>query len=267
MKSRIRGLEEDLERLSSVRSTQRSARIRSGIPCVSVVGYTNAGKSTLLNCLTDAGVLSEDKLFATLDPTTRQFTLPSGKKILLTDTVGFIRNLPHHLISAFKSTLDEAVLADVLLIVCDASDENLASQLDVTRQLLCDLGAAEKPMLFVFNKCDAVSDPARLNELKHIAVSADEKCVFISALTGDGIDEFSAALDSIIASGKRRIRLSVPISDGGVLSSVYKLCENVEVEYTNELINIVAVADAKSAGQLKRFIVGYDSVFGNGELA
>ena len=266
LKSRIRSLEEDLERLSSVRSTQRSARIRSGIPCVSVVGYTNAGKSTLLNYLTDAGVLSEDKLFATLDPTTRQYVLPSGKKILITDTVGFIRNLPHHLISAFKSTLDEAVLADVLLIVCDASDENLSSQIDVTRQLLCDLGAAEKPKIFVFNKCDAVKDPERLTELRRIAVSADEKSVFISALNGEGIDELSSALDSVIAAGKRRIRLSVPVSDGGVLSTVYKLCENVETEYTDEFINISAVADSKSAGQLKRYVVDYDSVFGNGEL-
>lgn len=265
LKTRIRNLEDNIEKLDAVRSTQRSARVRSGIPCVSVVGYTNAGKSTLLNRLTDAGVLSEDKLFATLDPTTRQFELPSGKKILLTDTVGFIRNLPHHLISAFKSTLDEAVLADVLLIVCDASDENIASQLDVTRQLLFDLGASDKRMLFVFNKCDAVSDSARLSELKRIAGSSDDRYVFISALTGEGIDEFASTLDDIISAGKKRIELSIPIAEGNVLSSVYKLCENVEIEYTDEDIKVKATSDVKSAGQLKRYIAGYESVFGNGE--
>ena len=135
MKTRVLHLEEELRRVEKNRNTIRSARERSGICKCAIVGYTNAGKSTLMNALTDAGIFAEDKLFATLDPTTRQFMLPGGTKILLTDTVGFIRNLPHHLIKAFKSTLDEAVWADVLMIVCDASDEDFAAHLEVTEKL------------------------------------------------------------------------------------------------------------------------------------
>ncbi len=262
LKTRIRSLEEDIERLGQIRKTQRSARERGGIPCCAVVGYTNAGKSTLLNKLTDAGILSEDKLFATLDPTTRQYTLPSGKKILLTDTVGFIRKLPHHLISAFKSTLDEAVYADALIIVCDASDENLASQMEVTRDTLYDLGASEKPTLIVFNKCDKVADRDLLMSYKGLADSADEKSVFISAATGDGIDEFAAKLEEILSSEKKHIVLKIPFSESGVVSSVYKTCENVDVSYGNEEITVYAVADRKSAGQLKKYISDYDEIFG-----
>lgn len=266
MKSRIHNLEEEIERIAAVRSTQRASRERGGIPCCAVVGYTNAGKSTLLNRLTDADILSEDKLFATLDPTTRQYFLPSGKKILLTDTVGFIRNLPHHLISAFRSTLDEAVFADVLIIVCDASDENLSDQLEVTRTTLSDLGAAGKPTLIVFNKCDAIEDDSILMSYKALAGKADEKCVFISARTGDGIDSFASALEDLLSAGKRYVTLRIPLSDGAVLSSVYKSCENVSVEYLPDSIEVTALADAKSAGQLRRYIENYEALFGKAEV-
>lgn len=261
LKTRIRSLEDDIERLKAVRMTQRSSRERGGIPCCAVVGYTNAGKSTLLNKLTDADILAEDKLFATLDPTTRQYILPSGKKILLTDTVGFIRKLPHHLISAFKSTLDEAVFADVLIIVCDASDENLPSQMEVTRDTLSDLGAVGKPTLIVFNKCDAIKDEGSLLTLKGLASGADEKAVFISALTGDGLDSFAKTLEELLSDGKRRIELEIPHSQSGVVSTVYRICEDVEVDYANDVIKITATADRKSTGQLKKYVVDYDSVF------
>ena len=219
----------------------------------------------MLNKLTDAGILSEDKLFATLDPTTRKFALPSGKTVLLTDTVGFIRNLPHHLISSFKSTLDEAVYADVLIIVCDASDENLSSQMDVTRNTLSELGAVAKPTLVVFNKCDAVKDPDVLMSLKRLSSGADEKCVFISALNGDGLDEFAASLEELIRGGKRMITLSIPHSDAGVLSTVYRIMENVSVEYTEDGMTVSALSDEKSAGQLKKYVVGYSDLYPDAE--
>jgi hypothetical protein len=145
-------LEDALEELAKNRAVQRNSRDRSGIFKVAIAGYTNAGKSTLLNHLTDAGILAEDKLFATLDPTTRKFELPNGEEILLTDTVGFIRNLPHHLIRAFRSTLDEVCYADAILVVVDASDPESMAQIDVTRHLIDELGASDKPVLFVYNQ-------------------------------------------------------------------------------------------------------------------
>ena len=154
VKRRIDALEAELSELAKNRAVQRGGRDRSGIFKVAIAGYTNAGKSTLLNFLTDAGILAENKLFATLDPTTRRYALPSGEEILLTDTVGFIRNLPHHLIRAFRSTLDEVCFADAILVVIDASDPESDAQTAVTRRLIEELGAADKPALFVYNKCD-----------------------------------------------------------------------------------------------------------------
>ena len=261
LKERIKALSDELERVNANRKIQRASRERSEIPCIAVVGYTNAGKSTLLNRLTDADIFAEDKLFATLDPTTRKYTLPSGRRVLITDTVGFIRNLPHHLISSFKSTLDEAVYADALMIVCDASDVNLSSQMEVTRKTLSDLGAVDKPTLIVFNKCDAVHDEDELIALRHIASCADEECVFISAATGEGIDELAEKLDLILSAGKKHITMKIPLSDGKVVSSVYKICEDVNVEYLADHIEVTAVADAKGAGQLKSYIEDYDALF------
>ena len=152
VRRRITALEAELEAMERTRMTMRASRDRSGVPKVAIVGYTNAGKSTLLNRLTDAGILAEDKLFATLDPTTRKFTLPGGTPILLTDTVGFIRKLPHQLVKAFRSTLEEAVYADILILLADASDPESAEQIAVTEQTLTELGAGGKPMLYVFNK-------------------------------------------------------------------------------------------------------------------
>lgn len=261
LKDRVAALENELKRIDNVRTTMRRQRERDGIPKCAIVGYTNAGKSTLLNLLTDAGILAEDKLFATLDATTRRYTLPGGAKILLTDTVGFIRRLPHHLIKAFKSTLDEAVFADMLMIVADASDPDLVSQLNVTHSTLAELGALGKPTVVVFNKCDRAVDRDTLLGLKALASDADEKCVFISALTGDGVDTLAKCLEEMTTAQKKRVELEIPHSDSKVVNTVYRICDNVDVSYNENGISVSAVCDRKSAGQLSKYIKDYDILF------
>ena len=215
LRSRIAALEEELENLRKNREIQRNQRTRSGVFKVAIAGYTNAGKSTLLNRMTDAGILAEDKLFATLDPTTRQYTLPSGKKILLTDTVGFIRNLPTHLIKAFRSTLDEVCYADALVIVADSSDPECEAQLRVTDGLLEELGAKGKPTLYLMNKCDKES--ALLPSLEH----KDDRVLFVSALTGRGIADLIGTLEELASSGKVQWDLLIPQDKMGLVSELY----------------------------------------------
>ncbi len=251
MMRRIRALEAQIAEMDKNRKTMRASRDRSGICEVAIVGYTNAGKSTLLNRLTDAGILAEDKLFATLDPTTRKFILPSGEPILLTDTVGFINKLPHHLIRAFRSTLEEACQADVLLILTDASDPNFRDQLRVTEELLTDLGAVGKPILYVFNKCDR-----GLAELGRIGVEAPaDNVVYISAKTGQGVDAMVARLEEIVSAGKRRVTYRIPNADGGALNTLYRFATVEDVEYGAEFMTVVALADAKARGMMRRYAV------------
>lgn len=250
VKRRMDALEAELEELASNRETQRAARDRSGIFKFAIAGYTNAGKSTLLNLLTDAGILAEDKLFATLDPTTRKYVLPSGTQVLLTDTVGFIRNLPHHLIKAFKSTLDEVVCADAIIVVVDASDVNAAAELDVTRSLISDLGASSKPVVYVCNKIDK-TDGAFLG-----TPSGDT--VFVSAKTGEGIDDLIALLEKTASSRLKELTFAFPHAKSGMLNKLYS-APNVNVksvEYTESGTEVVAVCDEKTAGQLAEFITG-----------
>lgn len=266
LKARIHALEEELRRVEENRATMRRARDRSGIKKCAVVGYTNAGKSTLLNRLTDAGILAEDKLFATLDPTTRQFELPGGAKLLLTDTVGFIRKLPHHLIKAFKSTLDEAVYSDILIIAADASDADIASQMEVTYSTLSELGALGKPMLILFNKCDKASDEDTRRTLRSIAAESDSKCYFVSALTGEGIDTFVAGLEELVQSGKKRITAKIPLSESGAVNTAYRIFEEVETEYTETSIILRALADEKSAGKMAKYIENYEELFPRDEI-
>ncbi len=245
---RIYALEEQLAELEKNRRTMRVARDRSGLYKVAIVGYTNAGKSTILNRLTDAGILAEDKLFATLDPTTRKFELPSGENVLLTDTVGFIRKLPHHLVKAFRSTLEEACYADALMIVIDASDRDSEEQLAVTRSLLEELGAGGKPTIFVFNKCDR-----GVYELARIGQSADEHIVYISALTGQGVELLVAKLEELVGASKRPVVFRIPNSEAGVLNTLYKNATVQSVEYGAEQIVATAMADAKTIGMLRKY--------------
>ena len=243
------------------------------------MGYTNAGKSTLLNALTGAGILAEDKLFATLDPTTRKFTLPGGETILLTDTVGFIRKLPHHLVSAFRSTLEEAAYADIVLLLLDASDPECAGQLEVTEQLLQDLGAGGKPTLYVFNKCDREScDTVSLMGVvakKGLSFDRDtaqsrpdttRAAVYISALTGQGLDQLALTLQDMVRLGKRRVTFVIPNAEQGALSRLYSEQAAVEsVDYGYEAVTVVATVDDRVYGMMRKYDPNAKTVRREGE--
>ena len=254
MKRRIVALESELDELEKNRMTMRASRDKSQIPQIAIVGYTNAGKSTLLNTLTDAGILAENKLFATLDPTTRKLKLPCGETVLLTDTVGFIRKLPHHLVKAFKSTLDEAVYADILMIVIDAHDDEARAQLEVTETLLAELGAAGKPTIYVYNKCD-LGVSAELPS--YIANNEDPNRVVcaISAKSGQGIDTLLEKVEEIIHQGKSKVTFVIPNSEQGALNILYKNATVESVEYGYEGVTVVATVDAKVRGMLKKYDV------------
>ncbi|NLK38805.1 MAG: GTPase HflX [Clostridiales bacterium] len=247
---RIRVLESELEELDKNRSVMRAARGRSGIPKAAIVGYTNAGKSTLLNRLTDAGILAEDKLFATLDPTTRKLKLPCGEEILLTDTVGFIRKLPHHLVKAFKSTLDEVIYSDILIVLSDASDPECEGQLAVTKKQIEELGAADKPALYVFNKCDVVKGA-------DLPIGGIERgdTVCISAKTGQGMEEFISKLEALITEGKGRAKLFFPLSEQSQFSRLYKLATVESAEYGEDGVTVIAHLDRKTRGIFERFCI------------
>ena len=250
VKRRMDALEEELDALSKNRAVQRSSRDRSGIFKVAIAGYTNAGKSTLLNYLTGAGILAEDKLFATLDPTTRKFTLPSGEEILLTDTVGFIRNLPHHLIRAFRSTLDEVRYADAILLLIDASDPESDAQIEVSRSLIEELGAADKPLLFVYNKCD-------IGIAAHPKTPTEQN-VFLSAATGEGTDELVKKLEALASSGKKACVFHFPSDKLGLVNTLYECATVSDVEYGEDGACVHAVCDRKTAARLASYLVPGD---------
>ena len=250
LKRRMDSLLSQLDEVEKNRETMRARRDKSGIKQVAIAGYTNAGKSTLLNYLTDAGILAEDKLFATLDPTTRKYTLPCGEDILLTDTVGFIRKLPHHLIKAFGSTLDEVKYADVIIVVIDASDENYSAQTEVTKGLLCELGAGGKPVIYAFNKCDRPAfDIPRLKD-----VPADD-VVYISALTGQGVDRLINKIEEIALDGRKNVILHIPNDKLSVINTLYSVGTVRNVEYTDEYAVVEALLDKKGCGMTEKYIV------------
>lgn len=244
IKDRIAQLNRELKEVRQHRDVTRAQREKNQIPVVAIVGYTNAGKSTLLNTLTDAGVLEEDKLFATLDPTTRTLELPGRQEILLTDTVGFIRKLPHHLIEAFKSTLEEAKYADYILHVVDSSNPQMDKQMHIVYETLYNLDIRDKTVITLFNKQDARNDSEPLKDFK-----ADHT-LGISAKNGTGLEELKALLCELLRENKVLVERIVPYDKAGVIQLVRKAGELLEEDYRQEGIYIKAYVPMEVYGKL-----------------
>lgn len=242
IRNRISQLKEELREVVKRREVTRSLRERNHVPVAAIVGYTNAGKSTLLNKLTDAGVLSEDKLFATLDPTTRSLKLPAGETVLFTDTVGFINKLPHHLVDAFRSTLEEAKYADVIIHVVDASDPESDTHMQVVYDTLRGLGVTGKPVLTLFNKIDRLEAPGYFRD------PMAEKTLKISARTGEGLDEFLAAVEEQLKGNKVYIERLYAFNEAGKIQPIRKYGQLVSEEYTENGIFIKAWVPKEYAG-------------------
>lgn len=247
IRRRIKSLEEEFEALEKRRGLARARREKDGVETVVIVGYTNAGKSTLMNALTQAGVLAQDKLFATLDPTSRALTLPDGRKVMLIDTVGFIRRLPHHLVEAFKSTLEEAVCAKVILNVCDASDPECSEHIEVTKELLNELGCSDKPIVTVFNKCDLPD--AKGN------IPFEPNSVMISALNETGFDALLEAVAKALPPTRARAKMLIPYSDGGAAAIIRKDSVINFEEYRENGLYFELVADVAMIDRYQDYCV------------
>jgi len=216
IRRRINILRKQVARIGKRRAVERRSRHRAGVPVVALVGYTNAGKSTLLNALSDANVFVEDRLFATLDPTVRRVELPGGREVLFADTVGFIRNLPHQLIAAFRATLEEAVEADLLVHVIDAAHPQMEKQIQTVRRVLAELGSASTPTVMAFNKADLVADRSRLKE----RVARERHAVALSALTGEGLDELQRLVGERLEQELVQVEVLLPWRGQDLLSEV-----------------------------------------------
>ncbi len=253
IRDRLARLSRELKGIEAHRELTRAKREGAGLLTAAIVGYTNAGKSTLLNRLTGAGVLSEDKLFATLDPTTRRLTLPDGEKLLLTDTVGFISKLPHHLVEAFKSTLEEARYADFLIHVVDVTDPEAEEHMEVVYRTLTGLGVSGKPVITLFNKCDrcGVDGRAPGGELPHRADPRADRTFFISADTGEGIEEFLEGLEKCVRAMRVHIDCVIPYSRTGLVNRIRTGGgEILKEEYREDGIHVQANVSARVAGLL-----------------
>lgn len=244
IKDRIAQLNRELKEVRQHREITRAKRERNQVPVAAIVGYTNAGKSTLLNRLTDAGVLEEDKLFATLDPTTRVLELPGRQEILLTDTVGFIRKLPHHLIEAFKSTLEEAKYADYILHVVDASNPQREKQMHIVYDTLYNLDIKEKTIITLFNKQDAVTDPEPLRDFKA------DRTMNISAREGMGLEELKELLAELLRENKVLVERTIPYAQAGIIQQIRKHGELLTEDYRPEGIYIQAYVPMELYGKL-----------------
>ena len=247
IRRKIQKLEEELAAVRKVRSTQRRRREKNDMPVVALVGYTNAGKSTLLNCLTGSDIPANDRLFDTLDTTTRRLRLDETQEVLLSDTVGFIRKLPTHLIEAFKATLEELSYADVLLHVIDISNPEWEAQARVVDGLISQLGASETPCLRVFNKCDAY-----IGILPH-----GDDIVCISARSGEGADVLVSKLLEMLDRGKKQVRLEIPYSDAGIVDLLKRETAVLSMEYTDTGISAEVIVTPDVLGRVKKYIPGY----------
>lgn len=247
IRDRVSRLGDELEAIEQNRSTNRSKRTKSGIPVAAIVGYTNAGKSTLLNRLTGSDILSADMLFATLDPTTRVFKFENGQELLLTDTVGFIRKLPHHLIEAFHSTLEEACYADFIIHVVDSSNPDAPAHMHVVYETLKKLGVKDKPVITLFNKSDVAADPG----LKDLNC---EKYLNVSAKTGEGLDAFIDTMEKLLLESKVSVESVIGYKDAGVIDRIRKDGTLLEEKYLPEGIGIKAYISKELYEKIKSII-------------
>ena len=246
IRRRIGAIREQLDKVQSQRALRRQRRRKDGIPTVAIVGYTNAGKSTLLNRLTDAGVLAENKLFATLDTTARALRLPDGREVMLVDTVGFVRRLPHQLVQAFRSTLEEAVEADVILNICDASSEHAQEHLQVTGDLLRELGCGDTPVLQVMNKCDLVPQ---------ITAETGGRSLYISAVTGTGLAELLQAVALALPPDRRKVKLLLPFSRGALAEQCRRDGSVEHEEYVPEGLSMTVTLGARLLAETAEYVV------------
>ncbi len=243
IRRRIDRLRTDLEQVRQVRAVQRRQRKKTEMPLVAIVGYTNAGKSTLMNLLTDAGIEANNRLFDTLDPTTRKKRISDTQEILLSDTVGFIRKLPHHLVSAFKATLEELVYADLLLHIVDISDPDWLLHAQTVEKVISQLGAQEIPRVVVYNKVD------RCETIPHLPAGG----VLFSAKTGQGEAELLAAIEKTLGRGKHQMRLLIPYHDGAALDILHREAQVLSVEYVGEGTLVEAIMDDKICGRMQKY--------------
>ena len=249
IRRRIQYLNESLDKIEKRRQAMHERRKKNRAQAVAIVGYTNVGKSTLMNRLTSAGVLEENKLFATLDPTARKLILPDGRQIMLIDTVGLVRRLPHHLVDAFKSTLEEALWADVILNVCDASSAECSEHIQVTNDLLSSLGCDGKPIINVLNKCDLVPDI-----VNYLLIG---RSIHISAKTGYGIDKLLEEISNALPKTVAKVQLLVPFSKSKIANEIRNYGMVEREEYTEDGIKITAVAETYYLDTIEDYIVSY----------
>ena len=247
IRRKIQKLEEELAEVRRVRATQRRRREKNALPVVALVGYTNAGKSTLLNCLTGSDIPANDRLFDTLDTTTRRLRIDEVQEVLLSDTVGFIRKLPTHLIEAFKATLEELSYADALLHVIDLSNPEWETQAEIVDGLIRQLGAEATPCIRVYNKCDRY-----FGILPH-----GENTVCISAKSGEGTAELLQALSQLLDRGRKRVKLLIPYRDAGLMDSLQREAAVLRIDYTDAGIKAEAVVPPELFGRVKAYIPGY----------
>ncbi len=247
IRRRMETLKSELKDIEKHREQIRKNREKNGVITVAIVGYTNAGKSTLMNKLTEAGVLAKNQLFATLDPTSRALKLPSGISVMLVDTVGLIRRLPHHLVESFKSTLEEASLADIILNVCDASSKESRAHLEITNNLLFELGCKDKPIIPVMNKCDLVPEVMKISNSYNV--------VRISAKTGEGIDELLSCIERNLPVKMKEVTMLLPFSKSGIASNIRKNGTILNEEYEELGIKIKALIDIRIYSKIKDYII------------